>query len=319
MKRTIILLATAAALASCSQEGNEPDSGAATGMEVTASIEGASTRAHDAAWDNNDAIGITCTGYNGTAPTGAPAFASNVMAAYKNYKYTYASNKFSPAAGNTIWFENAYSYTFSAYYPYGGSLGSANTVNINTQTNQSAANRKTIDILYATGTASKASPSAAFTFTHKMAQLELVFNLDTAAGFPADATTYIAGAYPLLTGLKHVGTFAGDTGAVSVTGTAVTDWQPKANGGAVPTVGSDKHSFTYKLILLPQTANLGVSLKDADSQTYKLAAAISNVKLEAGKTTKVTVTVKKTGLEVTGYTINAWTATTATGVDATIQ
>lgn len=321
---TLLLSLGAISLASCSSEAvdqpENPVEEAQTGMEVMAAIDDA-TRASGTTWDNGDAIGITCTGYSGTAPTGAPAWgASHVMAKYKNYKYTYASTGTKFNATNTIWFERGENYMFSAYYPFGGTVGSDATITVDTSTKQSEADKKTIDFLYAPAVAaSKTSPTANFTFAHKMAKLKLVYKLDTNAGFSAD-NAYCAALKPHLGGIIHGGSFSSTTGTVSTSGTANADWDVVTTGKANPTVASGNLEVSYELYLVPQTvSNLAVKVIDKDNQTYTLTGGVSSFKLEAGKTTTLTVTMKKTALEVTNYEIAAWTATTSTGVNAEIQ
>ena len=316
--RLFLIPAAAVAMSSCTSETVDPAPVAEepVGMAVEASIEG--TRASGTAWENEDAIGICCTGYSST-PTGAPAWNnSNAMWKYMNHKYIYATTGDKFTAANTIWFEYPHTMKFSAYYPYSGNTAAYGSVSIDTKSNQSAANQKKIDVLYAEGTASKANPTANFTFAHKMAQVVLKFTLDPNNGFAADAS-YLDGLYPVLSGIKHEGTFAGNTGNVTVTGNAVNDWQPKATGGVAPVKSSDNLSVSYTMILLPQEiSSLGISLKDANSQTFSLSSAL-NASFVVGKTTTINITVKKQHLEVTSSAINNWNSTTASGVNAEMQ
>lgn len=325
--KTLLLSLGAISLASCSSEAvdqpENPVEEAQTGMEVMAAIDDA-TRASGTTWDNNDAIGITCTGYSGTAPAGAPAWgASHVMNKYKNYQYKYASTGAKFGAVNTIWFERGETYMFSAYYPYQtGTLGQDITYSIDTSTTQGSPEQKNIDILYAPAvSASKTAPTANFTFDHKMAKLKLVFNFDTNFGFSTDESANCNGLRPILGGINHKGKFTSSNGTLALDGTAtIASWDVVNTGRANRTVGADKRSVIFEILLVPQTvSSLAVSMVDANGVTYSLPSALTGVKLEAGKTALLTVTVKKTALEVTNYEIAAWTTTTSAGVNAEIQ
>ena len=320
---TLLLSLGAISLASCSSEAvdqpENPVEEAQTGMEVTAAIDDA-TRASGTTWDNGDAIGITCTGYSGTPTAGVPWGTSHVMAKYKNYKYTYASTGAKFSAVNTIWFERGETYMFSAYYPFGATVGNDATITFDTSAKQSEADKKTIDFLYAPAVAaSKTAPTANFTFAHKMAKLKLVYKLDANAGFSAD-NAYCAALKPHLGGIIHGGSFSSTTGTVSTSGTANADWDVVTTGKANPTVASGNLEVSYELYLVPQTvSNLAVKVIDKDNQTYTLSGGVSGFKLEAGKTTTLTVTMKKTALEVTSYQIAAWTPQEGPNVNAEIQ
>lgn len=316
--RLFLIPAAAVAMSSCTSETVDPAPVAEepVGMAVEASIEG--TRASGTAWENEDAIGICCTGYSST-PTGAPAWNnSNAMWKYMNCKYTYALNGNKFTANNIIWFEYPHTMKFSAYYPYAGTTSAYGSVNIDTQAKQSATLQKTIDVLYAEGTASKASPTANFTFSHKMAKVVLKFTLDKDNGFAANSS-YLDGLYPVLSGIKHTATFAGNTGTISVTGNAVNDWQPVSVGKVSPVKGSDNLSVSYTMILLPQSiSSFGISLKDANNQSFNLKNNLS-ANFEAGKITTINIKVTKQHLEVTSSEIKDWNSTTASGINADMQ
>ena len=234
--------------------------------------------------------------------------------------FTHAVDLGGEASG--IFFQDTEEVTFRAYYPHSGDEGiepGPIAVDTKDQTEQS-----TFDFLFATGaTASKSSPTVTFTnetpettgdaddhsFHHKMAQLNVTFQVSTNDGFAANQI--LDGTFNL-GGLVHEGTFNTTDGTTTLTGSEEADWNITSypHTDAAP-------ARTYSLILLPQdltnkALNVAVSI---DGQTYYNNNAI-NPNLQAGYTYTYTITVKKTGLVVSGCTITAWAGGTTGESDA---
>ena len=188
------------------------------------------------------------------------------------------------------------------------------TDNMNTATDQ-----EKIDFLFAEGaTATRtnytvtfadntASGGADHSFHHKMAQLNVVFQTSETDGFGPD--DIFGGAFNL-GGLIHEGTFNVTDGTTETTGSEVADWDIS---GCKYTDASTTR--TYSLILLPQdltskALNVKVGI---GGQTYSNNNTI-NPNLQAGYTYTYTITVKKSGLVVSGCTITNWnTGSTGSG------
>jgi hypothetical protein len=325
MKSNLIIMATAAmVLAACSTEENEVNNGPVA-AKVTASIDGSKTRAVDQTWAANDAIGVMATSSN-------PSASSNeVTQLYKNVKYTVGSAGTAGTFTSTdgIFFQTAgQTVTFAAYYPYQTSADKATlpgtggvVTGANTQSQATAEAQSAFDYLYASGaTASKSQPTLTFSgdylFKHRMARLILVLKTSTDDGFTAaqvnaSTTTFKLG------GLKHDGTFNVTDGTAEAAGSEVADWDITSNVNNVYSSGDGTR--TYTMILYPQTAAAALSFSAIiDGQTFANTTAIQPA-LQAGYSYTYTITVKKTGLVISGCTIEAWNTGTGGSGDATMQ
>ena len=113
------------------------------------------------------------------------------------------------------------------------------------------------------------------------------------------------------------GTFDVKTGTAATAGSVVSDWMLRQCTGA-PKTATDKcvatfdaatGVMTFTMILLPQTlANalvLEISPDDEEYQSYSNKDMIKPA-LEAGYSYTYTITVKKTGLTLSGSTIENW-------------
>lgn len=326
MKKSILFFAAGTMLlAACSND--DENVGTDNGLveaRITASLSGPVTRAVDTNW-NADRIGVMVT----NAPN------SDMENLYKNVLYTTSSTEaradFIATTGQGIFFQDATeTVTFSAYAPYQASAANAlpgtdgdGVVTVDTEDNNTATAQESIDFLFASGaTATRTNNTVTFadatpetsgdaddhSFHHRMAQLNVVFQTSTTAGFNADdifdATSFNLG------GLKHDGTFNVTNGTATATGEPVESWDIT---GCKYT--DNANTRTYSLILLPQnlgSAPLNVSVVLA-GQTYTNTTAI-NPNLEAGLTYTYTITVTKTGLQVSGCTITNWgNGTTGSG------
>lgn len=329
MKTTKFLMMAAAALllAACSNDEDAVNDGPVE-AKVSASF-GAESRAvnTDDTWTAQDSIGVMAT----SAPTSGTAMTGR----YKNVKYTTAtggsSAAFAAAAGRGIFFQDAAeTVTFSAYYPYRESAadalpGTDGAVAVDTQDNNTAAAQAGIDFLFASGaTATKSNPTVSFSgadhqFKHCMAQLNLVITAATDHGFTAAEAAAIletaAGTYKL-GGLVHAGTFNVTTGATAATGSAVDGWDITS---LVHSDVADTHTRTYTLILLPQDkSGSALSFSAAiGGQTYTNSSSIAP-NLEAGKKYTYSITLKKTGITVSGCTIAGWGTGTSGSGEATM-
>lgn len=321
--RYLIIAAAAALLAACNNDENEVNDGPVE-ARITAGIAGPQTRAVGTQW-NADNIGVMVT-----------AASSSMTQLYKNVKYTTTSQDvtatFTPATtGTGIFFQDVKeTVTFAAYAPYQESdanalPGTNGVVKVDTEDNNGSDKQESIDFLYASGaTASRGNSTVTFakidggtdcSFKHRMARLDLVLQVSTTDGFSADQIFADANTVKL-SGLKHAGTFNVTTGvaAVNADATVTTDWVITACKKA-----DDKTTKTraYSLILLPQDASAaGLPLTiNIGGQNYMNTGDIKP-KLEAGNSYTYTITVKKTGLTVSGCTITDWNSSGTGSGDA---
>ena len=306
-------------LAACSNDENMEITDGPVAARITAGLSAPTTRAIGTNW-NADEIGVWVK----DAPT------SDMETLYKNVRYTTDSKEatatFTATTGEGIFFQDANeTVTFAAYAPYQPSADNATLpgdngkVDVDTETNNTEDKQEGIDFLFAEGaTATRtnytvtfadntASGGADHSFHHKMAQLNVVFQVSTNDGF---AVNQIFGGTFNLGGLIHKGTFNVTDGTTETTGSEVADWSITDCK-----YEDDATTRTYSLILLPQDLsskplNVKVSI---DGQTYYNSDAI-NPNLQAGYTYTYTITVKKSGLVVSGCTITNWnTGSTGSG------
>jgi hypothetical protein len=280
MKNNVIVATFVIAMLSACTESDGGDA-AANYASFSGTIEGLTTRAHDAAWDAGDGIGVSVASTDG-ATSGT------------NVEYTTATTGGSFASSNPIEYADGKSVTFTAYYPYAASGG---TITISTlAANQTATKQKSIDYMFATGTGRSAVPEVNFVFRHKMSQITLNFtkgNVDALTGLSFK-----------LSGLKHSGTFSTTTGTVALSSSATaTDIE------IAPTVASGATAVSQSVILIPQEVSeveLAVSLSgNTYKSTLKLPSSTNN-QLLAGYNVKYDIEVNQTNLKSSDGDIIGW-------------
>lgn len=318
-QRFFIMAAAALTLAACSNDENMEMTDGPVEARITAGLSAPTTRAIGTNW-NADRIGVWVKD--------APA--SDMENLYKNVLYittsTGATADFTATTGEGIFFQDATeTVTFAAYAPYQPSEDNATLpgdngkVDVDTETNNTEDKQEDIDFLFAEGaTATRtnytvtfadntASGGADHSFHHKMAQLNVVFQTSITDGF---GLYDIFGGSFNLGGLVHDGTFNVTDGTTETTGSEVADWD--ISGCKYEDAETTR---TYSLILLPQDlTNKALNVKvGINGQTYYNSNAI-NPNLQAGYTYTYTITVKKSGLVVSGCTITNWnTGSTGSG------
>lgn len=313
------MIATVATmLAACSNDENEMNNGPVE-ARITAGIDGPATRAIDQKWSSSDKIGVMVT----------TATSSGMATLYQNVKYTVGNGGengvFTAEPGKGIFFQDASeTVTFAAYSPYQASADAATLPGTNgtvtggnTQTQTDQATQETFDYLFASGaTASKGAPTVEFkegnNFKHQMARLILVLKTSETDGFTANQV--FGGTYKL-GGLKHDGTFKVTDGTATATGGAVSDWNITNNYKEDDNSASTR---TYTMILYPQTTGGALTFSAIIAgQTYTNTTAIQPA-LDAGTSYTYTITMKKTGLTVSGCTITPWNTGAGGSGDATM-
>ena len=301
-------------LAACSNDENMEMTDGPVAARITAGLSAPTTRAIGTNW-NADRIGVWVKD--------APA--SEMETLYKNVLYTTTSTsataEFTATTGEGIFFQDAdETVTFAAYAPYQESdanetlPGNNGKVDVKTDNMNTATDQEKIDFLFASGAvASRRDNTVSFadatpetpnddddhSFHHKMAQLNVVFQVSTNDGFAANQI--FDGTFNL-GGLVHDGTFNVTDGKTALTGEPLNSWD----------ISGCKHTDapttrTYSLILLPQELSsnpLDVAIT-INGQTYRNNTTI-NQDLEPGNSYTYTITVRKSGLVVSGCTITGW-------------
>lgn len=288
MKKVFLIAAATIALAACSNDDNYTDEPVAAHISATIG-KSALSRASETSWAKDDKIGVTMDDR------------------YTNMEYTTdGSGKFT---GTTMYFKNKKEpVTLTAYYPFTGTEGTAaGKVAASTNAdNQTPANQVAIDFLFDKKSGILGTdPNVAFTFSHMMSKLTLIFK-DGDGADVSKISAYEIG------GLILDGTF--DT-ATSVC--AATD-----NAAAAP-IRIEPNSVVTgnllpSLIIFPQpAANDAVTLKitDTDGQEYACFLNFEDNRLASGNNYLFTITVNKTGLQVNTSTITDW-ATKPSATDA---
>ena len=205
MKKTFLLSAVAlAVLGACTNDEYEGRDMAGSKLAVSASINEVRTRVSDNGtdWTTGDVIGVSDDQAN--ANTNVPYATAN------------GDGVFAPV-GESIYVLGGNEINFSAYYPYDAELsGNAISFNVTEEGNH--------DYMYASTTANRENPNAAFTFNHMMTKLTFTFK----AGTGATEGTALTWA---VNGVTVDGTFDVTTGTVTAGST-------KDNIGKSTTVGA---------------------------------------------------------------------------------
>lgn len=287
-------------------------------IQVTAGIDGTMTRASETSWEAGDAIGISCTSTN-TNYTNMKYVTANGDGTFEHY------NGDSKDLAGGIFFQGTDQVTFSAYCPYAGTEKNKPGTDgkIPNSTSAQSTGQNKMDYLYADGvTTTYATPVISFNgdatkFKHRMSRLKLVLETSSNDGFSA---ADVAGGTYVLGGLKHKGTFdtTNGTAEAASTATVVGDWSVSSN---CPYTDANNRR-TYTMILYPQTVSGALSFTATiDNQNYKNTVDIKfeNNKLLPGTSYTFTITIRKTGLEVSGCTIEGWNTVSDISGDATME
>lgn len=313
MKKIFLFAAAALALTACSNDDENLNvNNGPVEARITAGVSGPATRAIDNVWEA-DEIGVMVKSVIGTT-TGVTSVMADM---YKNVKYTTtattdAAANFSPATTGIFFQDANETVTFSAYGPYQASAaanvlpGENVVISGSTAAQSDRTKQKAIDYIFATGaTASRAIPTVEFkgddnAFYHKMARLIIVVKPGsdvTIDDFAKNGTVFA------LNGLKHNGTFNVTTGEATATG-EMSNWSLTQN--SLLAISTEDKTYTFTSIVYPQSLGSALTfMATIDEQTYSNSSDI-NPALAAGMSYTYTITVNKTGLTVSGCTIENW-------------
>lgn len=289
--RYIALVALAIVLSACGKhdDGRKGDPVAAEfvcdiGGGVTARVSGEDGDM----WDEGDRIGISGAGYT-------------------NIPFVNNGGKFREE-GASVYFSDANTHTFNAYYPY-NEAGGVLTVTTDTEAQR---NQSSIDFLFATGAEGNThNRKVKFTDEHSFRHCMSRICINFIAGDEEDFTVVKPTDYTLV-GLVHKGTFDTATGMARTDGNAVAeDVTMRLDGSTVS-----------RLIILPQevTDYLGIVVsyydKKYDAELPLPSAPVRN-SFSAGYNYIYTVKLNKPKLEITTPFIE-WTADSSNSASATL-
>ena len=204
MKKTFLLSAVAlAVLGACTNDEYEGRDMAGSKLAVSASINEVRTRVSDNGtdWTTGDVIGVSDDQAN--ANTNVPYATAN------------GDGVFAPV-GESIYVLGGNEINFSAYYPYDAELsGKTISFNVTEEGNH--------DYMYASTTANRENPNAAFTFNHMMTKLTFTFKAGTGAT-EGTALTWavngvtVDGIFDVTTGKVTAGSTKGNIGKSTTVG-----------------------------------------------------------------------------------------------------
>lgn len=301
MRKFILFAAGALALASCSNdEAYEPVNGNEhVAVSVVADIAGVKSRAANTAWDTADRIGISCTSATGKTE-------------YANMAYeTTGDGIFSHVGGKAtgIFFQDKEDVTFTAYYPFSGTEGTA--PGIVTGSSEDQSKQKEFDYMFAKdAVGSRSASSISFTganaFKHSMTRLVITIKVAPETGFSA---AEVANGEFALQGMQLNGTFDTASGIAQAS-----DELADTDFWTIPAVAAaNNETMVSSVILFPQKVESVKFRAIIDNEEY--FATISPA-LAAGTSYNYTVTIKKQGLVVSSATINDWIDIEGGEVDA---
>ena len=293
--RFVAFVAAAATLfGGCEKESDNTVDAAPVAARITSTIDAMETRAANTSWAEGDAIGITTTYMNGVK--------------YTNIKYhtTTTTGGFTPAGStphDTIYFQNKENVTFTAYYPYDGTNGTAPGTNADgiltktiTAAGQTAAGQTEFDFLFATATGSSTSPNVEFRFRHCMSRLVLNF-------LPGNGITSLCDLEYTISNLAFQGTFDTGTGETQMT----------EAGSLTLSVPYDASAMYSTLIVFPQqafSADIRIAMNNADytgTIDFPENPANSNVhEFAPGHSYTYNITVHDTELTIKLADIKDW-------------
>lgn len=290
MKKSNLILSTlltlGVALAGCSNDENLPAADDRVALQVSSGIQ---TRAFDNQWEAGDKIGIFMLD-NGQ---------STIADGYGNVPYEVESagtggKAFSPASEVIYFPTNGDKRDFIAYYPYANKMKDNGTYDIDlTEQNP----QKNIDFMVAGKVTDKSRTDAnvSFQFTHKLAKI--VMDIEAGDGLSIDDLKNMKitltgqptkGTFNVLTDNEVTAATDSKTGIELLVNTDGTH----AEGIVFPSENYDGMNFIFT------TESMG-------SYEWALSQSTKATKFEAGKKYEYTITVHRTGLNVTS-SITDW-------------
>ena len=284
-----VFAAVTLALAGCNQESNTPEKEYDSRVPVRVSSNIEVSRAVNATWEEDDAIGIFMLN-------------SDAVDTYSNVEYTTpeTDGAFAPKDQVIYLPVDGTARDFVAYYPYQSSMADdIYSIDLTDQADQSAIDFMTSEKdngEYSTVTGiDKTSPEVNFRFHHRLSKLRL--NIKTGAGFAGD-NSELAGMTVKLTNQQTTGIYNVLTdNAVTIT--------PGDNTIGLLTAADGQSA---EAIVFPSNDYTGMQFEFhvIGHEPYKWSLSESTAtKFEEGKSYIYNITINKTGVSVSS-TIENW-------------
>lgn len=256
MKSKYIILCMSAAMmmASCSNSDEPAAAEGSTPLTVSAGMgNGIQTRvSYDADGTTKWEAGTDCIGITGGNSSNIK-YQASTSAATSDFTVAQGATGITIAPGATT--------TYSAYFPFTGTSGTANAAAVNITADN------TTDYMFASAAA--ANSNVTLPFAHKLAKLTIKVT---------DGTNETSGATWQITDGLLGGTFDTATGTVTNAAAVSSMTQAVATGGY--------------LLLPAQTISAGTLTVTVGSTTFTASLTGKNIILEAGKHTTITITAK---------------------------
>jgi hypothetical protein len=282
MKLKNILFATAAlALAACSNDDSAP-----VAISVQANISNSvATRFSGTQFAVNDQIGVNVS----STTTDGKTSASNVL-------YTAQSTDGKFTSSTPVYYKDANSVNITAYCPFTASTSLTNGV-----ADVDIANP--VDYLYASKSAvNSGTATIDMTFSHVMAKLTFTFT--DGGGMEADLANLSSFT---LKSIAKTGTFNTVTGVLTPSTTAA-DYSHSSFTNVTNSDNSVDKTATVLFFPLAELASRTIAI-DVTYGTITYSATIKAPKFAANYNYNYTVSLKRTGLEISSSTISPWTDT----------
>lgn len=309
----LLSIATALSLAACgggdSPEPNNPDNPDdpdsknevdSTSVQIYAQIKDLTNSSSNTNWNASDAIGVTVTStYSGLTK------GTNVKYYRKDDKFTSDTPIFIKKLKNS---DNKEVVTFSAYYPFHGTNGTA-AGTISNVTTEDQSKQASFDFMFASGAQGALRNSTinftdAAAFRHCMSQVTLIFKEGDNVSLPRNLISY------KVKRLIMEGTFN------TTNGEAKANSKAKAKDLIIPlTVTTDKMKdgqYTASpIILYPQEVADGkitveISFYGQTSTTTLTLPSSQKNQLEAGYNLNYTITLSRSKVSIGTPTITNW-------------
>ncbi len=259
-KNTVLIFCViiSAIASSCSDDTDERKSGSGIEPKITGAIS-VPTRAHDAQWDENDAIGLAMLVHNGT---------DIINDVYNYHYYTPSSSGEFIAGERTIYFpQDGRNVTFRAYYPYVSGLTPEMLIPVNVSDQQTPTEIDLMSAEHISGF-SKADRNVHLRFHHRLSKM--IFKLRAGEGeeyLPMNTLGV------KIKGMKTTGIYDLINETLTVNDNSIQDITIPVRNNATERFG----------IVLPRPAGQGVSFEFSSPQGDTFVANMSDtLNLQSG-------------------------------------
>ena len=220
---------------------------------------------------------------------------------YSNELFTLNGTAWS---GPTMYWPDAYTYTFCAYYPYQENVTDETAVPVSLPANQNGADILTdIDYMWVTEDRAASNGTVNMTLNHKMSLLKL----DVEAGADMSLSEIMGMEASILGSIPSTGTWNLTTGTVTITTGS------QSHTAITPYRVDNSTSLTYYALVMPGTTFAEgakfFSLTDAGDTTYSYYLDTTDgngITAVESKYCNISLKVNRSGISVTGFEVGNW-------------